>query len=88
LDDDGLLWRGERWIAIPVRQVALVALLVRRLGRLVPMQELVAAYDDDAGPRSTRSVSTALWRLRNRLPALDLQLHTIRGRGMILVTCP
>jgi hypothetical protein len=78
--DDGLLRFDGHWVNIPDRQLALVTLLVRRFGRLVPSDEVAAVY----GNAQRSSVKTAVVRIRARVARVGLRLHVLRGRGVLL----
>ncbi len=50
LDDDGLLWFHDRWVAVSEAQLQVVGLLVRNFGRVVRYEALHEAYSQ-VGPR-------------------------------------
>ncbi len=83
IDDDGLLHRGERWIALPDLEWRLLGLLVDRFGDLVSRAELAAAGwgpDADAGPRLTHRIAKA----RKRVAPLDLRVTGLPNRGYFM----
>jgi DNA-binding response OmpR family regulator len=84
LDDDGLLRFGGRWVAIPDTQLALAALLVRNLGRLVRSTDVRRAYEGAGGSGSETSVRSAVSRLRRRTAEVGLHLRVVRDRGLVL----
>jgi DNA-binding response OmpR family regulator len=84
LDDDGLLRFEGRWTAITDAQLPVVALLVRNHPRLTRRDDLVDAYASAGGSASTPSLRSLLHRLRTKLATVGLQLHTVRGRGVVL----
>ena len=86
LDDDGLLWVGEAWVAITDAQLPVVRLLVDNRDRVVRLETLVAAYVEAGGSDLPASVRTLMSRLSNRLGPLGLELVTVRRRGMLLRT--
>jgi hypothetical protein len=85
LDADGLLRVGERWVAIPVIQLGVVELLLRRFGRLVLLEDLTAAYVRAGGSGKATSIKTVVSRLTHRLGSVGLQLKKVRGRGVVLM---
>jgi DNA-binding response OmpR family regulator len=84
LDDDGLLRHAGRWVTIPDAQIPLVALLVGNLGRLVTRAEVHRTYTAAGGSGSATSLRSVVHRLGRRVAAVDLRLHVVRGRGVIL----
>lgn len=86
LDDDGLLRRGERWVAIPDRQLTVVELLVERFGRTVSIQRIARVYMASGGSGHAASVRSLLTRLGRRVDPLGLRVETVRGRGVMLTS--
>ena len=86
LDDDGLLWLGEAWVAITDAQLPVVRLLVDHRDRVVRIEALVEAYVAGGGSDHPASMRTLMSRLSSRLGRLGLELVTVRRRGMILRT--
>jgi hypothetical protein len=89
--DDGLLLHHGAWAAIPPAQVAMVELLLERLGRVVTKRELAAAAAAAGGSDHEDAVKAAMARLGRRVAPLGLTLRSIRGRGHLLEvlgTCP
>jgi DNA-binding winged helix-turn-helix (wHTH) protein len=84
LDEDGLLRVGDRWVAIPDAQLPVVALLVDRYGRLVRRETLTAAYVEGGNSGGDSSIRSLLARVGRRVARLGLELHTVRGRGVLL----
>jgi hypothetical protein len=84
MDPDGLLRVGERWVAIPATQVLVAELLVRRLDRLVRLEDLTEAYVRAGGSGKAASVKTVIARLGTRVREVGLDLVTVRGRGVVL----
>jgi hypothetical protein len=82
--DDGLLVHCGAWAAIPPAQVAMVELLVGRIGSVVRKDELVAAAASAGGSSHEEAVKAAMGRLVKRLTPLGLDLRAIRGRGYLL----
>jgi hypothetical protein len=86
LDDDGLLWVGDAWVAITDAQLPVVRLLLEHADRVVRLDALVAAYVSGGGSDHPASVRTLMSRLGGRLAPLGLELVTVRRRGMLLRT--
>ena len=84
LDDDGLLHLGERWVALSPVQRSLMGPLISQVGRTVPLAEVQRAYTAAGGPDDPRPLRRALSRLRDRLAELDVQLHVLSGRAVLV----
>lgn len=84
LDEDGLLWWGERWVAIPPAQMPVVLLLVDRVRQLVRRAELLEAYAGAGGSDNPVAFKATMGRLVKRLARVDLALRSVRGRGYLL----
>ncbi len=82
-DPDGLLRVDDQILILSPTEAELVALLVPRLGEVVPRKELVAAvWSDQEG--NLRLLNRHLVNLRKRLDGLPLTLHSVRSHGIIL----
>jgi hypothetical protein len=86
LDDDGLLRRGDRWVAISDIQVPMIRHLLDNLGRVVRYAAIVEAYVAGGGTSRATSVRTVLSRLDGRVRPVGLEIVTIRRRGVMLRT--
>ncbi len=80
---------GGRPLALPRRELALLAVLIRRAGRVVHRTHLeseVYGLDEEV---SGNALETQVSRLRRRLDAEDagVELRTIRGVGYMLRPC-
>jgi DNA-binding response OmpR family regulator len=84
LDEDGLLRFGAQWVAISDAQLPVVTLLVNRYGRVVSKEALTAAYVDEGHSGHDASIRSLVARVAHRVARLGLQLHTVRGRGVML----
>jgi hypothetical protein len=84
LDDDGLLRHRGLWVAISDAQIPVVDLLVRNIGRLVSAAELRRAYIAAGGSGSSASLRSVVHRLGRRVAEVELRLHVVRGRGVVL----
>lgn len=88
LDPDGLLRHHGRWVAIPEGQLEMVRLLLDRLNRVVPIELVTAAYEATGGSGHPNTIRTAISRLGGRMREVNLELVTVRGRGVLLSTSP
>ena len=84
LDEDGLLRRGARWVAIPAGTVLVLQLLLDHLGSAVQVEQVIAAYVACGGTARRSSVRTALARLGRRIAPLGLELQSVGQRGVVL----
>jgi hypothetical protein len=82
LDQDGLLWRGRRWVALPPIEMRIVALFLENAHRVVRRSELAsAAWPNET--RGPRTLDVRLQRLRARIKPLGLEIASIRQRGFV-----
>lgn len=84
VDDDGLLWRDHRWVALGEVERALVVALLERPGRLVGRKVLYASAWPDGGV-DTRALDRGMARIRPKLEPLGLQIHCVTGVGYLMV---
>lgn len=83
VDEDGLVRRDGRWVALSALEAALVRPLLAERGRCVGRPALAAA----AWPgqdREDRAVDGAVRRLRAKLHPLGVEIHGITGAGYLL----
>ncbi len=82
LDEDGLLWRGRRWVALPPTEMRIIAHFLENAQRVVRRSELEqAAWPNET--RRPRSLDARLHRLRTRIAPLGLGVKSIRQRGFL-----
>lgn len=86
LDDDSVLHRGTRWVALPPMESRLVALLLDDNGKVVHRPELIRAAWPDGPPTDERALDGLVKRLRRRVAPLGVRIHTVTGRGFLLDT--
>ncbi len=86
IDDDGLLWRGEAWVALAPVELALMEVLVGRMGRLVRRAELERSGWAAGLPSDSRVLDRAISRVRAKLHPLDLAIRRVPGAGYVLET--
>lgn len=83
-DEDGLLHRGEHWVALAPIEDRLVRVLLARQGMPVGRQMLVTAIYPDSQEDRHRALDSFVRRARVRLAPLGLEIHTVRGIGYML----
>ena len=86
--DGSVLRVGQQWVAIPPARVPVVALLLSRRGEVVRPAELTEAVVAGGGSSDATAVRAVLHRLAKALATVDLQLHSVRGRGSLLEVPP
>lgn len=84
VDDDGLLWWGDRWVAVPDAQLPIVQLLVARVRQLVRKEDLLRTYEAHGGSPNPVAMKAMLGRLVKRFERVGLDLRAVRGRGYLL----
>jgi DNA-binding response OmpR family regulator len=79
--------RGEQPVPLTAREFALLTYLVRRAGRLVSKQEILAGVWDDDFEGALNVVEVYVARLRRKLddPGGPRRIETVRGMGYRLV---
>ena len=82
--DEGLLLHRGAWAAIPPGQVAMVELLLERIGRPVRKEELAAAANAAGASSHHDAVKAGMNRLAQRVAPLGLELRGVRGTGWVL----
>lgn len=86
LDGDGLLRRGDQWVAVSEGQLPILRLLLDNLDRVVRIETIAEVYANGGGSQNHASVRTMLSRLGERVRPLGLELVSIRRRGLVLRT--
>lgn len=87
-DEDGMLRRGDRWVAVSDAQLPILQLLLSRFDRIVSFEEVVEVYVAVGGSSHPASVRTVLSRLESRIRPLGVEIHSIRRRGVVLRDLP
>lgn len=83
IDADGRVERDGTVVVLPLLEAELYRCLHGRIGRVVTRGELSEAV---WGTRPTgRALDGRIHALRTHLRPLDLEIHTIRGRGFLLL---
>lgn len=84
IDDSGLVRAGVRWVDLPAVQLAVARLLITRLGRVVPVEQIQAACRSAGASVHPKAVHAVIRRVKSRLLELDLVLTNVRDRGYLL----
>ncbi|MFT7602311.1 MAG: DNA-binding response OmpR family regulator [Acidimicrobiales bacterium] len=84
LDRDGLLRNGEKWVALPPIDAALVRALIGSVGAVVSRAALQQAAWPTQKP-SENTLDVHMTRLRRRLRQIDVSIRTVRSRGYVLI---
>jgi len=78
-----LTHRGER-VRMSPREMALTELLMRKAGRVVPKESIVATLSSWEADFSENSVEVYVHRLRKRFADLGVVIKTVRGFGYVM----
>jgi two-component system OmpR family response regulator len=82
-----LTHRGER-VRMSPREMALTELLMRKAGRVVPKESIVATLSSWEADFSENSVEVYVHRLRKRFADLGVVIKTVRGFGYVMEEAP
>ena len=83
LDEMGVLHLGDSWVDLPPLEARLFRVLLDRAGEAVATVDLMRA-GWPSGSDSRGNLRIQVLRLRRRLAATDLSIHTLPGRGYML----
>jgi hypothetical protein len=86
IDDDGLLHRGDRWVALPPGELAALTALMSEPGYMVARDDLALAIGmpaDETDSRS-RTLDNVVRRVRKRIAPLGMAVCVVRGAGFLL----
>ncbi len=81
--DGGVLRVGTEWVSLSPLEARLTAILLDRMGAVISRDALVRA-GWPAGTNARNTLDVHLVRLRRRLAAVGLSIHTVRSRGYLL----
>lgn len=84
VDDDDILRVGDDMVPLSEQEARLLRLLIADMGTLVVREELTATVWPDGTPSDPRALDNRVKTLRKRIEHLPLQIHTVRGRGLLL----
>ena len=86
LDDFGLLYFSDSWVALSAQQVIAIRPLLAAWRRGVSTEQLIELLWPDREEGSDRAalLRTVILRLRRRLLPIGLTIEAIRGRGFLL----
>jgi len=82
LGDHGVVWRGSVWVALSPIEARLTAAFLARPGRVLSRQRLEMVGWPDGLP-SSRAIDARIKVLRERVAAVGLRIHTVRGQGYL-----
>ena len=86
IDDDGLLHRGDRWVALPPGELAALTALLSEPGYMVARNDLASALGmpaDEVG-NGSRTLDNVVRRVRRRIAPLGMAVCVVRGAGFLL----
>jgi len=86
IDADGLLHRGDRWVALPPGELAALAALLSEPGYMVARADLAAAVGVGAveADEGSRTLDNVIRRVRKRIAPLGMAVCVVRGAGFLL----
>ncbi len=87
LDENGVVRRGDSWVALPPVEARITRLLLDRAGRVVSRESLTQAGWPDGAP-GRNALDVHMLRLRRRLREVDLGIRTVRSRGYLMELPP
>jgi len=86
LDEDSLLRRGDRWVAVSPAERRLLEPLLARAGAPVRRAELLAAVAPGVLVDDSRALDRMVRRVRLRVAPLGVTVPVVRGFGYVLET--
>jgi two-component system OmpR family response regulator len=84
VDAEGLVWFGNAWISLPHSQRGIARRLVESYGAIVPLADIAVAARAAGASDHPEALKAAVARVRGRMSALGLVVHTVRARGYLL----
>lgn len=84
LDENGVLRRGDGWVALPPVEARLFAALLDRFGRVTTRDDLNRAGWPTEAPPDRNVLDVHILHLRRKTAPLGLSITTIRSRGYLL----
>ncbi|MDH5421522.1 MAG: winged helix-turn-helix domain-containing protein [Acidimicrobiia bacterium] len=83
IDGTGTLNHGSKRVPLPPMEARILDVLIEQMGQVVSRSDL-AASAWPSGPPDRNVLDVHLVRLRRRIKEADLEIRTIRSRGLIL----
>jgi hypothetical protein len=86
IDPDGLLHRGDRWVALAPGELAALTALMSEPGYMVARADLAAALGMDVSEdeERRRTLDNVVRRVRRRIAPLGMAVCVVRGAGFLL----
>jgi DNA-binding response OmpR family regulator len=82
LGDHGVVWRGTVWVPLSPIEARLTAAFLARPGRVLSRQRLEQVGWPEGLP-SNRAIDARIKVLRERVGAVGIRIHTVRGQGYL-----
>jgi DNA-binding response OmpR family regulator len=82
LGDHGVVWRGTTWVALSPIEARLTAAFLARPGSVLSRPRLETVGWPDGLP-SSRAIDARIKVLRERVAAIGIRIHTVRGQGYL-----
>ncbi len=82
LGDHGVVWRGSVWVALSPIEARLTEAFLARPGRVLSRRRLEEVGWPDGLP-SSRAIDARIKVLRERVDAIGMRIHTVRGQGYL-----
>jgi DNA-binding response OmpR family regulator len=82
LDQYGVLWRGDDWVALSPINARLIGAFLAAPGKVLDRRTLGRAGWPDGVPNE-RSVDSRIKVLRRRVSPLGVRISTVRGHGYL-----
>lgn len=78
-----LQFKDQR-LMVSVREFSLLALLMKRAGKVVTKQQIIESLSEGQADFSDNAVEVYIYRLRKRLEDTGVHIQTVRGFGYVL----
>ena len=82
LGDHGVVWREGVWVPLSPIEARLTAAFLARPGRVLSRQRLEQVGWPEGLP-SNRAIDARIKVLRERVAAIGIRIHTVRGQGYL-----
>lgn len=85
IDDGGLLWYGDRWVAVTELQTPVVELLLRNLDQVVARAEIVETYAAAGGSTRDEAILSVMRRIANHFTEVGARVRfAYRAQAMVV----